>query len=127
MLDLSYIFFEEVVVAVIRATEKDVETLARLMRAEAEGEGKLGMLLAGNVGVNRVRYDCLDFINIRTVQQMCSRVLVVLKLPQNHILSACSPTRYSTCSTSYSRRAISSSRVFSMVFRTNRSMPSPVV
>lgn len=52
--------------AVIRATEKDVETLARLMRAE--GEGKLGMLLAGNVGVNRVRYDCLDLKNIRTVQ-----------------------------------------------------------
>ncbi|QBP42153.1 cell wall hydrolase [Paenisporosarcina antarctica] len=56
--------------AVIRATEKDVETLARLMRAEAEGDGTLGMLLAGNVGVNRVRNDCLDFRDIRTVQQM---------------------------------------------------------
>ncbi|WP_019414490.1 cell wall hydrolase [Paenisporosarcina sp. TG20] len=56
--------------AVIRATEKDVETLARLMRAEAEGEGKLGMLLAGTVGVNRVRYSCLDFKNIRNIQEM---------------------------------------------------------
>ncbi len=56
--------------AVIRATEKDVELLARLMRAEAEGEGKLGMLMVGNVGVNRVRFDCLDFKNIRTVRDM---------------------------------------------------------
>ena len=57
-------------VAVIRATEKDIETLARLMRAEAEGDGKQGMLLVGNVGVNRVRAACLDFKNIRNVQQM---------------------------------------------------------
>lgn len=56
--------------AVIRATEKDVDTLARLMRAEAESEGKQGMLMVGNVGVNRVRFDCLDFKNIRNVQQM---------------------------------------------------------
>ncbi|MFC5604942.1 cell wall hydrolase [Sporosarcina koreensis] len=40
------------------------------MRAEAEGEGQLGMLMVGNVGVNRVRGDCLDFKNIRTLQQM---------------------------------------------------------
>jgi N-acetylmuramoyl-L-alanine amidase len=57
-------------VAVIRATDKDVDMLARLMRAEAEGEGKQGMLMVGNVGVNRVRFDCLDFKNIRTMQQM---------------------------------------------------------
>lgn len=56
--------------AVIRATEKDIQTLGRLMRAEAEGEGKQGMLMVGNVGVNRVRVDCLDFKEIRNVQQM---------------------------------------------------------
>ncbi|WP_394191756.1 cell wall hydrolase [Paenisporosarcina quisquiliarum] len=56
--------------AVVRATEKDIQTLARLMRAEAEGEGKLGMLLVGNVGVNRVRSDCLDFKAIRDIQDM---------------------------------------------------------
>jgi len=55
---------------VIPYTENDVELLARLMRAEAEGEGNLGMLLVGNVGVNRVKADCLDFKNIRTVSQM---------------------------------------------------------
>ena len=56
--------------AVIQATEKDVETLDRLMRAEAEGEGVQGMLMVGNVGVNRVRFDCLDFKKIRNVQDM---------------------------------------------------------
>jgi N-acetylmuramoyl-L-alanine amidase len=56
--------------AVIPFTEKDVELLARLMRAEAEGEGQLGMLMVGNVGVNRVRANCLDFKDIRTMNQM---------------------------------------------------------
>jgi len=40
------------------------------MRAEAEGDGDLGMLMVGNVGVNRVRGDCLDFKNIRNIRQM---------------------------------------------------------
>ena len=40
------------------------------MRAEAEGEGQLGMLMVGNVGVNRVRADCLDFKNIRNIRDM---------------------------------------------------------
>lgn len=40
------------------------------MRAEAEGDGDLGMLLVGNVGVNRVRADCLDFKNVRTIEDM---------------------------------------------------------
>lgn len=56
--------------AVIRATSVDHKLLARLIRAEAEGEGKLGMLLVGNVGVNRVRANCLDFKGIRTIRQM---------------------------------------------------------
>ena len=36
--------------AVIPYNEKEVKLLARLMRAEAEGEGQLGMLMVGNVG-----------------------------------------------------------------------------
>lgn len=56
--------------AVIPYTEKDVRLLARLIRAEAEGEGNLGMLMVGNVGVNRVRGDCLDFKAIRTIENM---------------------------------------------------------
>ena len=56
--------------AVIQATSADIDLLARLMRAEAEGEGDLGMLKAGNVMVNRVRSRCLDFVHIDTVQRM---------------------------------------------------------
>jgi N-acetylmuramoyl-L-alanine amidase len=56
--------------AVIKATSEDIKLLARLMRAEAEGEGKLGMLMVGNVGVNRVRGNCLDFKKIRSLRDM---------------------------------------------------------
>ncbi|CAM4318008.1 cell wall hydrolase [Paenibacillus endophyticus] len=47
--------------------------LARLMRAEAEGEGELGMLMVGNVGVNRILGNCLDFKNIRSIPQMVNQ------------------------------------------------------
>lgn len=56
--------------AIIKATSADHKLLGRLMRAEAEGEGTLGMLMVGNVGVNRVYSNCLDFKGIRTVSQM---------------------------------------------------------
>jgi N-acetylmuramoyl-L-alanine amidase len=56
--------------AVISCNEADIRLLARLMRAEAEGEGDLGMLMVGNVGVNRVRANCLDFRGIRRIPQM---------------------------------------------------------
>lgn len=57
-------------IAVIKANKEDTKLLARLMRAEAEGDGKLGMLMVGNVGVNRVRESCLDFGDIRSVRDM---------------------------------------------------------
>jgi N-acetylmuramoyl-L-alanine amidase len=47
----------------------EVDLMARMMRAEAEGEGKQGMLYVGNVIVNRVKAECLDFKDIRTVEQ----------------------------------------------------------
>lgn len=56
--------------AVVPHTEADVKLLARLLRAEAEGEGKQGMLLVGNVGVNRARARCLDFKDINTIRKM---------------------------------------------------------
>ena len=49
---------------VVKTNENYTALLARLMRAEAEGEGELGMLMAGNVGVNRVLANCLDFRDI---------------------------------------------------------------
>ncbi|GLC87984.1 cell wall hydrolase [Lysinibacillus piscis] len=57
-------------IAVIKTTDAQTALLARLMRAEAEGDGELGMLMVGNVGVNRVRANCLDFGDIRTIEQM---------------------------------------------------------
>ena len=48
----------------INYSTKELELLARLMRAEALGEGNLGMLLVGNVVVNRTLADCLTFKNL---------------------------------------------------------------
>lgn len=56
--------------AVVQANSSDIALLARLLRAEAEGEGVLGELLVGNVGINRIRADCSDFQGIRTIPQM---------------------------------------------------------
>ncbi len=56
--------------SVVAYTTKELDLLARLMRAEATGEGDYGMLMVGNVAVNRVLTDCLDFKNIRTVTEM---------------------------------------------------------
>lgn len=57
-------------IAVIATNAAQTAMLARLMRAEAEGEGELGMLMVGNVGVNRVRANCLDFRDIRSIEDM---------------------------------------------------------
>src|SRR5690625_4408398 len=56
--------------AVVAHTESDVALLARLMRAEAESDGKLGMLMVGNTGINRVIAACLDFTDIRNINDM---------------------------------------------------------
>ena len=53
----------------ISYTTKDVDLLARIMRAEALNEGELGMLMVGNVVVNRALADCLTFKNIRTISE----------------------------------------------------------
>ena len=54
----------------IKYNQKELELLARLMRAEALGEGNLGMLMVGNVGLNRILGNCLTFKNIRTITDM---------------------------------------------------------
>ena len=51
----------------LKYSEKELELCARLMRAEALAEGELGMLMVGNVIVNRAIANCLDFKNIRTI------------------------------------------------------------
>lgn len=55
---------------IVKYTTKELDLLARLMRAEALGEGALGMLMVGNVGVNRVIADCLDFTSTRSIYDM---------------------------------------------------------
>ena len=56
--------------AVVQYNDIDIDLMARLLRAEAEDQGDLGELLVGNVGINRVLADCLDFKDVRTISQM---------------------------------------------------------
>jgi len=51
----------------INYNTKELDLVARLMRAEALGEGNLGMLMVGNVIVNRAIANCLTFKNIRSL------------------------------------------------------------
>lgn len=51
----------------INYTSKELDLLARIMRAEALAEGDLGMLMVGNVVVNRAIANCLTFKSIRTI------------------------------------------------------------
>jgi len=52
---------------ILNYTSKELDLLARIMRAEALNEGNLGMLMVGNVVVNRAIASCLTFSDIRTI------------------------------------------------------------
>ena len=54
----------------LKYTNKELDLCARLMRAEALGEGELAMLMVGNVIVNRAISNCLDFKNIRSIKDV---------------------------------------------------------
>ena len=56
--------------SIIRFTNTERDLLARLMRAEAVGEGDLGMLMVGNVVVNRALANCLTFKNVDTISKV---------------------------------------------------------
>ena len=58
----------------VKYRDADVALMARMMRAEAEGEGKQGMLYVGNVIVNRAVASCLDFNDVRTIEQVIYQV-----------------------------------------------------
>ena len=53
--------------SIIKHKTAERDLLARLMRAEAVGEGSLGMLMVGNVVINRGLADCLTFKNVNTI------------------------------------------------------------
>ncbi len=52
----------------VNYTEEEKDLLARIMRAEAQLEGELGMLMVGNVVLNRVIANCYTFKNIRSIK-----------------------------------------------------------
>lgn len=54
----------------IKSTTAEVTLLARLMKSEALGEGRFGMMLVGNVGVNRVIASCGLHRNLTSIKQM---------------------------------------------------------
>ncbi|MFJ8066432.1 cell wall hydrolase [Psychrobacillus sp. NPDC096426] len=58
----------------VQYKSSDVDLVARMMRAEAEAEGQQGMLYVGNVIVNRVIADCIDFSDLRSIEDVIFHV-----------------------------------------------------
>lgn len=52
------------------------------MRAEALAEGDLGMLMVGNVVVNRAIANCLDFKDTRTITDVIYQKINLVELNQ---------------------------------------------
>ena len=57
----------------INYTTKELDMMARLMRAEALAEGNLGMLMVGNVIVNRAIATCYTFKDVRTISAVVNQ------------------------------------------------------
>ena len=53
----------------VKYIKSDIALLARIMRAEALGEGNTGMLLVGNVVVNRVIAECGPFKKASSIEK----------------------------------------------------------
>ena len=56
--------------AIVRYNDTELSTLARLMRAEAVGDGDLGMLMVGNVVINRTLATCYTFRTTPTINDV---------------------------------------------------------
>ena len=54
----------------VKYTSKELDLMARLMRAEALGDGNLGMLMVGNVIVNRCVTRCDIFKNVSSIYEI---------------------------------------------------------
>ncbi len=66
----------------IKHTARDVEELARLMMAEAIGEGVQGMNMVGSVVSNRVEADCApDFKGLRNIRHAIYQTIPGTKIP----------------------------------------------
>lgn len=53
-----------------KSTKKETDLMARMLKAEAVGEGKKGMLLVGNIVVNRVRAKCDVFKGTNSIYRV---------------------------------------------------------
>lgn len=58
---------------IINYTSKELDLLARLMRAEALSDGNLAMLMVGNVAINRAIANCDVFKNIDTLTKVINQ------------------------------------------------------
>lgn len=58
---------------IINYTSKELDLMARLMRAEAIGDGNLAMLMVGDVIVNRAIANCDIFKNINTISKVVNQ------------------------------------------------------
>lgn len=63
-------------------SKKELDLCARIMRAEALAEGDLGMLMVGNVVVNRTIANCLDFKDTRTITDVIYQKINLAELNQ---------------------------------------------
>ena len=54
----------------IKCTSKELDMMARLMRSEALSDGNIGMILVGDVIINRALANCYTFKNIRTIEDV---------------------------------------------------------
>lgn len=59
--------------AIVKYTDSELNALARLMRAEAVGDGELGMLMVGNVVVNRTLATCYTFRTTPTINAVITQ------------------------------------------------------
>lgn len=66
----------------INYSKKELDLCARIMRAEALAEGDLGMLMVGNVVVNRTIANCLDFKDTRTITDVIYQKINLVELNQ---------------------------------------------
>lgn len=57
----------------LKYSNKELDKMARLMRAEALSDGELAMLMVGNVIVNRAIANCLDFKATRTISDVINQ------------------------------------------------------
>ncbi|WRK53446.1 cell wall hydrolase [Coprobacillaceae bacterium CR2/5/TPMF4] len=63
----------------VKYSNEEVELLARLIQSEALGEGEQGMLLVGNVVINRVVANCDVFRNTRSITEVIYQKMLFLE------------------------------------------------